>query len=526
MTRRPTPQTPAAPAADPASRLRARLHRLRHDPAGPFGAILPRPRLPGRPEGAAESAGRADPAAVLDRAARRLERLARRPRPGAAAGAPGPAGGGAALAVSGGDDAAEPDLRTRVLVVGGGLAGLAMAAVLGTAGVPVLVVDRAPHPARTAAGYDGRTTAISYGTRLVLEGGGAWDGMVPHAEPILDIRIADDAFRDGALPIHLHFDHREVAERSGGAPFGHIVDNRMMRLALFDRLDDLETVDHLAPADVAAIDTDAAGVTATLEDGRTIRAELLIGADGKGSFVRRQAGIGTTGWRYRQTAVVCTMEHELPHHGVALEHFMPAGPFAVLPMTDDPEGRHRSSIVWTERPARAKQLVEMDRAAFDAALQAQVGDWLGQVALTGERFAYPLGVIHARRYTADRIALIGEAAHGIHPIAGQGLNLGLRDVAALAEGIVDAARLGLDVGTADVLCGFERQRRIDNATMIAVTDGLNRLFSNAVPPIRAARQLGLGAVGRVPPLKRFFMEQAMGLAGTGKLPRLLKGEAL
>jgi 2-octaprenyl-6-methoxyphenol hydroxylase len=413
-----------------------------------------------------------------------------------------------------------------VLVVGGGLAGLGMAAVLGTAGVDTLVVDRAPRPTRTAASYDGRTTAISYATRMVLEGGGVWSALADAAEPILDIRIADDAHRAGALPLHLHFDHAEVADRSGGAPFGHIVDNRHMRLALFDRLDALDTVDHLAPAGVTDLAADAAGITATLDDGRTIRAELVVGADGKQSFVRRHAGIGTTRWDYRQTAIVFQMEHEEPHHGVALEHFMPAGPYAVLPMPDDADGRHRSSVVWTERPGRAKELMAMERAAFDRALQAQNGEWLGQVALLGERFAYPLGVIHADRYVAERIALIGEAAHGIHPIAGQGLNLGLRDVAALAEAVVDAARLGLDVGTTDALAGYERRRRIDNTAMIAVTDGLNRLFSNAVPPVRLARQLGLAAVGRMPPVKRFFMEQAMGLAAAGDLPRLLKGEPI
>ena len=404
------------------------------------------------------------------------------------------------------------DLRTQVLVVGGGLAGLTLSAALGRVGIETVVVDRESREVRTDPRFDGRTTAISLGSRRVLEMAGVWDHVADEAEPILDIRIADDN-----APLFLHFDHQEV----GDEPFGHIVDNRVLRERQQALLDRLDSVTHLAPAQVEGLDRQAGGIVAALADGRTVRADLVVGADGRTSFVRQSAGIEVVRWSYRQTALVFCMAHALPHNGLAVEHFMPSGPFAVLPMRDGADGAHRSSVVWSERTAAAPGFLALPEAAFNAELQTRVGEYLGDVRLLGERFAYPLGVQHANAYVSARLALVGEAAHAIHPIAGQGLNLGLRDIAALVEILLERARLGLDLGDGAALVLYERRRRLDNLLMLAVTDGLNRLFSNAVPPVRLARDVGLGLVGRLPPVKRFFMRQAMGTAG--RLPAAISG---
>jgi 2-octaprenyl-6-methoxyphenol hydroxylase len=403
------------------------------------------------------------------------------------------------------------EIRADVLVVGGGLAGLSLTAALGTAGVETVCVDRDSPATRADLAFDGRTTAIALGSRRILEGGGVWAKVPEEAKgAILEIRVADSD-----SPLFLHYDHREV----GDEPFGWIVENRELRLALFARLAELATVRHLAPAMVEGLERTAHGVLARLSDGRTVRASLVVGADGRNSMVRRWAGVRTIGWDYPQTAIVCCIEHEFPHHGVALEHFLPAGPFAVLPMHGN-----RSSVVWTERRDAADAYLSLPPARFHDELSRRAGEWLGRVEVVGRRFSYPLSLLHAERYAAERVALIGEAAHAIHPIAGQGLNLGLRDVAQLAETVVDRLRLGLDPGDRQTLARFQRLRRLDNVSLAAVTDGLNRLFSNAVPPVALARRLGLAAVGRVPPLKRFLMRHAMGT--TGALPRLARGEPI
>jgi 2-octaprenyl-6-methoxyphenol hydroxylase len=406
-------------------------------------------------------------------------------------------------------------LRVRVLIVGGGMAGLTLAAALGSAGVDTAIVDRETEAARTADRFDVRTTALSFGSRRLMEGAGIWDKLAPHASPILDIRIAD-----GKAPVFLHYDHAEV----GDEPFGHIVENRLIRMAQFERLSELPNVTALAGVGVEALERRPGIADARLADGRTIRAELVVGADGRGSFVRRTAGIGTVSWRYDQKAIACTIAHENPHNGLAVEHFLPAGPFATLPMTDGEDGAHRSSIVWTEEARLADRFAALSDADFLDELRRRAGAYLGEIGLIGRRYVYPLGVLHANEYVAERLALVGEAAHAIHPIAGQGLNMGMRDVAALAEIVVDAARVGADVGAAAGLARYQRWRRFDNVTLVAVTDGLDRLFSNAVPPVQLARDAGLAMVGRLPPVKRFFMRHAMGMVG--QLPRLLKGEPL
>ncbi len=411
-------------------------------------------------------------------------------------------------------------MQSELVIVGGGLVGLTLACACAGAGLDVVVIDR-EEPARLVdAAFDGRTSAIAFGSQRILAGIGLWDAVAPDAEPIREIRIAD-----GDSPLFLHYDHDEI----GPDPLGYIVENRVLRRALLARAATLPTLRHLAPARIAATARRPGGVAVTLEDGTladgtlgdggSVRGALLVAAEGKQSPLRQAAGIRTLEWSYPQTAIVCTVWHERPHLGIAVEHFLPAGPFAILPMTGD-----RSSIVWTERAALVPRLLALDAAGFRAELARRFGDFLGRIELVGPRWSYPLALMHAARYGAERLILVGDAAHVIHPIAGQGLNLGLRDVAVLAELIVDARRLGLDIGAADILARYERWRRFDTVALAAVTDGLNRLFSNSFPPLAWMRGLGLAAVNRLPPLRRFFMQHAMGLVG--ELPRLVRGERL
>ena len=401
-------------------------------------------------------------------------------------------------------------LRTELAIAGGGLSGLSLAIACAGAGIETVVIDRENPAAMMAAPYDGRTTAIAHGSKQVLSGIGVWGVLAAEAEPIREIRVAD-----GASPLFLHYDHREL----GDQPLGYIVENRLLRQALFERASALDALTILAPLGVEARDDEEGGATLRLSDGRVIHAALVIGADGRNSPLREAAGIKAFRKAYGQTAIVCTVRHEIPHRGVAVEHFRSAGPFAILPMTDN-----RSSIVWTERSVDAPALLALNEAGFARELARRFGDHLGALEVEGARWSYPLALLHAERYTAPRLALIGDAAHVIHPIAGQGWNLGVRDIAALAELLVDAARLGVDLGGGALLERYERWRRVDNLTLTAVTDGLNRLFSNTFPPVRLIRDLGLAAVDRAPRTKRFFMRHAMGIVGD--LPRLVRGEAL
>lgn len=412
---------------------------------------------------------------------------------------------------------AEPYLDA--IIVGGGLVGLGIAAALGGAGLHVAVIDRERPSTVLEPVFDGRTSAIAQGSRRILEGIGVWQKAAAEAEPILDIRVSE-----GASLLFIHFDHNEVADAQRAEPLGHIVENRVIRKALFDRVAELDTVWLLAPMTVTNVTRGPARVEATLADGRTLTARLAISAEGRNAKLRTDAGIPVSTWSYTSSALVATVAHQHPHHGVAQERFLPPGPFAVLPMTDDALGTHRSSIVWTDRPDVIAYLMSLDGEAFNRELAQRFGDYLGETAAFGKRWAYPLSLLHADSYIAERLALAGDAAHAIHPMAGQGLNLGIRDVAALAEVIVDAHRLGLDIGHLSVLERFQSWRRFDNVALAAVTDGLERLFSNAFPPLRAARDLGLAAAGAIPPLRRFFMNHSMG--NIGELPRLAKGEPL
>jgi 2-octaprenyl-6-methoxyphenol hydroxylase len=403
-----------------------------------------------------------------------------------------------------------PSLQADVLIVGGGPVGGLTACALAQAGLAIALVEAADPADLARPGTDGRSIAIALSAKRVFDGAGVWPLLADEAGPILQIRVTD-----GASPLFLHYDHDAI----GDEPFGWIVENTSIRRAIHQRLGQLPSAQVLAPARVTAIDRDADGVTATLADGRTIRAGLVVGADGRGSTIRRLAGIGVQRFGYGQSGIVTTVAHEKPHQGIAHERFLPSGPFAILPMTGN-----RSSIVWTERLHLADAIVGQSDEDFLAELHTRFGDFLGPVTLAGPRFHYPLTLQLADRAIDHRLVLIGDAAHGMHPVAGQGMNMGIRDVAALAEVIMDSRRLGLDVGGPDVLARYQRWRRFDNLLMLGLTDVMVRLFSNDIGPLKLARDLGLAAVQVLPGAKRFFMKHAMGVVGD--LPRMMRGEPL
>ena len=397
-------------------------------------------------------------------------------------------------------------IHTTVLIIGGGLSGLTLAATLGEAGIDVVCIDRDPPVNQLLQKYDGRTTAISYASHQVLQTAGAWEKMLPDCEPILDIRVAD-----GNSPLYLHF----ASEEDGaGQPFGWIIENRLMRHVLFENVKRLKkNVRHIAPAEIKKFVRDKASVSVVLKDGTTITAPLMVGADGRQSATREWLGVDVKKLDYKQTAIVCNAVHELDHENAAVEHFRPAGPFAVLPMTRSDKNEYRSSIVWTEHGGDAGKILKLSPEHFDARLQSLFGRHLGKVHHVSKPMAYPLSLMHADTYIGERVALIAEAAHAVHPIAGQGLNLSMRDIAVLTERIVDHLKLGLDIGSSMLLKSYEGARRKDTLLMAGVTDILNRLFSNNLQTIRLTRYLGLGMVEKFPLLKRYFARQAMGLSG-------------
>lgn len=389
--------------------------------------------------------------------------------------------------------------------------GLSLAIALARAQMRVVVIEKTAMPAQLEPAFDGRVSAIAYGSRCMLEAIGVWPHMAQEAEPIQDIRVSD-----GDTPFFLHFDHHEVAEH----PFGYIIENRHTRHALHQAASALPTLRIIDNAAILDVNRDDVGVTIRLDRGEVMRCALIVGADGRQSMLRTHAGIGVTRWSYRQTAIVCTIAHEAPHLGLAQERFLPAGPFAVLPMTSLADGTHRSSLVWVEPEERVELYLELPDDELAQEISERVGGYLGGIRVIGRRFAYPLSLVHAKSYVAHRLALVGDAAHGIHPIAGQGVNLGFRDVAVLAELLTERFALGLDIGDAAILAHYERWRRFDNMAMLAATDGLNRLFLTRFAPVQWARGMGLLAVGKLPRLKRFFMHDAMGLAGD--LPKMIK----
>ncbi len=418
----------------------------------------------------------------------------------------------------------EVEEAAEVAIAGGGLVGLTLGCALAGAGVPVTVVDAEDPATVLGEPFDGRASAIALGSRRLLEGVGVWRHVGDEAAPIRDIRVSDGRVAEAASRLFLHYDADEVAGQIGSDAMGWIVENRVLRRALHRRAAELPDLELLAPARVDHAERSAGGAALVLADGRRRAARLIAGCDGRGSPLRQAAGIRVTRWDYPQDGIVATLLHELDHEDVAHEHFLPSGPFAVLPLTDLPDGSHRSSLVWTERRPVAEGVMALDDAAFSREIERRFGDSLGRIRVSGRRWRYPLGLQLAQSSVGERLALVGDAAHVIHPIAGQGFNLGLRDIGALAEVLVDARRLGLDLGAPEVLARYQRWRRFDNLALVAVTDGLNRLFSNDIGPLRLARDLGLAAVNRAVPLKRLFMRHAMGLVG--ELPRLCRGEPL
>lgn len=398
---------------------------------------------------------------------------------------------------------------TDSIIVGGGLAGPALALALAQEGLSVTLIDARPE--RASEHFDGRAYALALASRRLLANIGVWAHVANHAQPILAIKVADGRPGEAPSSLHLAFDHAEIEE----GPMGHMVEDRFLRAALDDAIETEPRIAVLRGQPVVAQETGPTSATVTLADGGRVEGRLLIGADGRGSGTAQRAGIGRSVKSYGQTAVTCAVAHEKPHRGTAFQLFLPNGPLAILPLPGN-----RSSIVWSERDERAKALMGMDDEAFLAALRPVFGSFLGEIALEGPRFAYPLSLSLARSFTAPRVALVGDAAHGIHPLAGQGLNAGLRDVAALAEVLSEAHSRGEDPGSDPVLERYARWRRFDTAGLAFTTDSLNRLFSNDSRVLRFTRDVGLGLVNRIPPLRRAFIREAAGL--TGELPKLMR----
>ncbi|BCX17200.1 MAG: 2-octaprenyl-3-methyl-6-methoxy-1,4-benzoquinol hydroxylase [Geminicoccaceae bacterium] len=396
--------------------------------------------------------------------------------------------------------------RVEVAIAGGGLTGLALAAALGRAGTCLALVEQAPLASLVEPEYDGRVTAVARGSQRFLASLGAWPAIAPEAEPILEIVV-----REAGSPVGVHYDHREV----GNEPLGWIVPNRTLRLALQTTIADLTDLDLFTPARIVAAETGTGGLRLELADGRAIETALLAVCEGRLSPTRELLGIGDRRFDYRQLAIVCTLRHERPHRGRAVERFFPDGPFAILPM----RGR-RSSIVWALEAEKAAAVRALDDRAFAAEVEERFGDLLGGIEIEGPRFYFPLVLVESERITAPRVALVGDAARGIHPIAGQGWNLALRDVAALAEVVEERLRLGLDPGDASALDRYAAWRSFDGLALVSICHGIERLFSNDVGPLKLLRNLGLGLVERLPPAKRFFMRHAMGLVG--ELPRSMR----
>ncbi len=409
-----------------------------------------------------------------------------------------------------------------VIIAGAGMAGATLALALKQGGLEPILIDPIVFDAQLAPAFDGRASAIAFASFRQWRTLGLAADIEPHAQRIEQILVTDGrspgASAGSPSSFYLRFDSAEIADRSEGEPLGYLLENRRTRAALAAAVG-RAGIPVLAPAKVTGVEFDGRAASVTLEDGRVLTAPLVVGAEGRGSVVRKAAAIGSIGWPYAQTGVVATVRLSRPHEGVAHEYFLPGGPFAILPLTDD-----RASLVWTETTAKGAALKAARPEVLHAHMQRRFGQFLGEATVEGPVFSYPLSLQLAERMSAPRAALLGDAAHGIHPIAGQGLNLGLKGAAALAEVLVDAARLGEDIGSEAVLERYGRWRSFDNVTVAAASDLFVRLFSNDHPLLRLARGAGMAAVNRIGPARRFFMQEAGG--ALGDLPRLLRGEAL
>lgn len=405
-----------------------------------------------------------------------------------------------------------------VIIAGGGLAGLTMAARIGSAGLDVLVVEREAQAKMTSTAFDGRTTAIAYGSTKILDACGVWEKIKDSTCPIDDIRVADQR-----SALTLDFESKDLFLRDASAPsdatghatgdaaFGYIVENTIFRTALFERLTELKNVRLACPVSIQDIHYKDDGVTLALDDGSMPNAKLLIAADGKKSFCREHAGIKARHWSYNETALVVTIKHTKSHGNLALEYFYPGGPFAVLPMSNN-----RSSIVWTERPDTAQALSTMPESEFIGLLKERGCDTLGEISLVTPRQQYPLRFMLADCLHGSRLALIGEAAHSMHPVAGQGFNLSVRDIGALGDLVETRFKAGGDVGDDELLQRYDAARQLDHFTFMTATDILVKLFSNNVLPLRLVRRFGLALIEKIPPAKKFFSRMAMGLLSQGK----------
>ncbi|WP_299147124.1 FAD-dependent monooxygenase [uncultured Tateyamaria sp.] len=402
-----------------------------------------------------------------------------------------------------------------ILIIGGGLSGPILAIALAQTGHDVTVIDALDEKVRKNAAFDGRSYAVALTSQRLLDGIGVWDSIAEQTQPILEIKVSDGRAGQGPSPFFMHFDHAEIEE----GPMGHMVQDRHLRRALLDAMSNTSGVAHLAGETVTSQQIVAGGASVTLASGRTLTGRMIVGADGRGSGTATRAGIKRTGWGYEQTALVCAIAHEKPHNGIAHQFFMPSGPLAILPLPGNV-----SSIVWSETAQNAAAFEALSDEDYLTMLRPRFGDFLGEISLAGQRFSYPLSLSLAAHLVADRVALIGDAAHGVHPIAGQGLNAGMRDIAALAEVITDATRRGEDLGSAAVLARYEQWRRFDNTALAVATDGFNKLFSNDNTVVRGVRDIGMALVNALPRLRRSFIREAAGL--TGDLPRLMKGQSL
>ena len=406
--------------------------------------------------------------------------------------------------------------RYDLIIGGGSFVGLALACGLAKSapgGFRIAVVERMPVAEARSGAFDGRSVALTAAAKQMLEALGVWPRISADAQPVMAMDITDSKLDFPIRSVLLNFD----AQQSGDEPTAFIVENAILRHALYEAAEGLPDITLIAPETVAGIELGEAIATITLGGGEKLTASLLVAADGQRSALRKMAGFKIVEWTSDQAAITGTITHEKPHEGRAVQHFLPAGPFALLPMVGN-----RSSIVWTERAEEARRIMASGEAEMLAEIDKRIGGALGRISLAGKLSAFPLSMTLSRGFVKPRIALAGDAAHGLHWIAGQGLNHGLKDAAALTEVLVDAARLGLDPGDLTVLERYERWRRFDSASAAMSAAALNRLFANDNAPLRMARQFGLGVVDRLPGVKRFFMREAAGL--TGELPKLLKGE--
>ena len=402
-----------------------------------------------------------------------------------------------------------------LIIIGGGLNGPALALAAAQGGITSTVIDALPVASRTATDFDGRSYALALASQRLLSAIGLWDDLAENAQAMLEIKVTDGRAGEGPSPFFLHFDHAEIEE----GPMGYMIEDRYLRRALLQAMEAEPLITLRHEEKVVAQDTSAQAASVTLASGGQLQGRVLIGSDGRRSGTAERAGIKRTGWGYGQTALVCAIEHEKPHGGIAHQFFMPSGPLAILPLTGN-----RSSIVWSETDENAARIHALNDADYLDTLRPAFGDFLGEIALAGARFTYPLNLTIAGSFIADRLALVGDAAHGMHPIAGQGLNAGLRDVAALAEVMILAKRRGEDIASPLVLERYQQWRRFDTTTLAAATDTFNKLFSNDNPILRLGRDLGMGLINSVPSLRRNFIREAAGL--TGDLPKLMTGRAL